>query len=220
MVILLSPAKTMQLKNPNKTFTCLYQKDSLKLRKSFKHMSIKKIMAFFNVSKEVAKQTALYYNSEDTYQVYDMFDGIGYRILKSLANDIPKHIYALSGLYGLLHLTDQVYPYRLDLKHPIKGSLISFWKEKLYERLKDEPLIISCASSEYEQILDKRLTITYVQILSDDKKAPSVDAKKVRAAFAYHIDTYGLETLTSFKYEGYKFIELNESNIIIKKNLY
>ncbi len=178
MVILLSPAKTMQLKNPNKTFSCFYQKESLQLRKTFKHMPIKKIMAIFNVSKEVAKQTSLYYNSEDTYQVFDMFDGIGYRILKSLANDIPKHIYALSGLYGLLHLSNQVYPYRLDLKHPIKGSLISFWKEKLYERLKDEPLIISCASSEYEQILDKRLTITYVHILSGDKKAPSVDAKK------------------------------------------
>ncbi len=220
MVILLSPAKTMQLKNPNKTFTCFYQKESLQLRKTFKHMPIKKIMAIFNVSKEVAKQTSLYYNSEDTYQVFDMFDGIGYRILKSLANDIPKHIYALSGLYGLLHLSNQVYPYRLDLKHPIKGSLISFWKEKLYERLKDEPFIISCASSEYEQILDKRLTITYVHILSGDKKAPSVDAKKVRAAFAYHIDAYGLNELTSFEYEGYKFIELNESKIIIKKNLH
>lgn len=220
MVILLSPAKTMQLKNPNKTFSCLYQKESLHLRKTFKHMPIKKIMAFFHVSKEVAKQTSLYYNAEDTYRVYDMFDGIGYRILKSLANEIPKHIYALSGLYGILHLSDQVYPYRLDLKHPIKGSLISYWKEKLYERLKDEPLIISCASSEYEQILDKRLQITYVNILSGDKKAPSVDAKKVRAAFAYYIETYGLNTLTSFEYDGYNFIELNEYNIIIKKKLH
>jgi len=218
MVILLSPAKTMQLKNPNKTFTCLYQKESLQLRKTFKHMPIKKIMAFFNVSKEVAKQTALYYNSEDTYQVYDMFDGIGYRILKSLANDIPKHIYALSGLYGLLHLTDQVYPYRLDLKHPIKGSLISFWKEKLYERLKDEPLIISCASSEYEQILDKRLQITYVHILSGDKKASSVDAKKVRAALAYQIDVYGLERLDAFNYDGFKFKSFKDKIITIKKS--
>ena len=218
MVILLSPAKTMQLKNPNKTFTCLYQKESLQLRKTFKHMPIKKIMAFFNVSKEVAKQTALYYNSEDTYQVYDMFDGIGYRILKSLANDIPKHIYALSGLYGLLHLTDQVYPYRLDLKHPIKGSLISFWKEKLYERLKDEPFIISCASSEYEQILDKRLQITYVHILSGDKKASSVDAKKVRAALAYQIDVYGLERLDAFNYDGFKFKSFKDKIITIKKS--
>lgn len=218
MVILLSPAKTMQLKNPNKTFSCLYQKESLNLRKTFKHMPIKNIMAFFHVSKEVAKQTSLYYNAEDTYQVYDMFDGIGYRTLKSLSNNIPRHIYAISGLYGILHLTDQVYPYRLDLKHPIKGSLISFWKEKLYERLKDEPLIISCASSEYEQILDPRLNIIYVHIFHGDKKASSVDAKKVRAALAYHIDTYGLDTLASFEYDGYKFIEFIKSDIIIKKN--
>jgi cytoplasmic iron level regulating protein YaaA (DUF328/UPF0246 family) len=218
MVILLSPAKTMQLKNPNKTFSCLYQKESLNLRKTFKHMPIKNIMAFFHVSKEVAKQTSLYYNAEDTYQVYDMFDGIGYRTLKSLSNNIPRHIYALSGLYGILHLSDQVYPYRLDLKHPIKGSLISYWKEKLYERLKDEPLIISCASSEYEQILDPRLNIIYVHIFHGDKKASSVDAKKVRASLAYHIDTYGLDTLASFEYDGYKFIEFIKSDIIIKKN--
>ena len=218
MVILLSPAKTMQLKNPSKTFSCLFQKESLLLRKTFKHMPIKTIMAFFHVSKEVAKQTSLYYNAEDTYQVYDMFDGIGYRILKSLSHKMPKHIYALSGLYGILHLSDQVYPYRLDLKHPIKGSLISFWKEKLYERLKDESLIISCASSEYEQILDPRLNIIYVHILSGDKKASSVDAKKVRAALAYQMDVYGIERLDAFNYEGFKFKSFKDKIISIKKS--
>ncbi len=218
MVILLSPAKTMQLKNPNKTFTCLYQKESLQLRKTFKHMPVKKIIAFFHVSKEVAKQTSSYYISEDTYLVYDMFDGIGYRILKSLSNNMPKHIYALSGLYGILHLSDQVYPYRLDLKHPVKGSLISFWKEKLYERLKDEPLIISCASSEYEQILDPRLNIIYVHIFHGNKKASSVDAKKVRAALAYHIDIHGLEELDNFNYEEFTFASLKNHVITIKKS--
>lgn len=218
MVILLSPAKTMQLKNPNKTFTCLYQKESLQLRKTFKHMPVKKIIAFFHVSKEVAKQTSSYYNSEDTYLVYDMFDGIGYRILKSLSNHMPKHIYALSGLYGILHLSDQVYPYRLDLKHPVKGSLISFWKEKLYERLKDEPLIISCASSEYEQILDSRLNMIYVHIFHGNKKASSVDAKKVRAALAYHIDIHGLEKLDAFHYEEYTYTSLKNHIITIKKS--
>ena len=76
-----------------------------------------------------------------------MFDGIGYRILKQLSPKISKNIYALSGLYGLLHLSDTIYPYRLDLKHPKKGSLITYWRQKLYKKLKDEDMIISCLSS-------------------------------------------------------------------------
>lgn len=213
MIILLSPAKTMNLKHPQKNFRCIFEEDALKLRSSLSLMSVKRLMTFFDISKDVALKTYDYYHSEDTYVTYDMFDGIGYRILKQLSPQIPKNIYALSGLYGLLHLSDTIYPYRLDLKHPKKGSLVSFWRQKLYEKLKDEDMIISCLSSEYDVLLDERLHVIHVEIYKDNKKAPSVDAKKVRAAFASYIDTYGLDEIHHFEFMNYQITNKTTTTI-------
>jgi cytoplasmic iron level regulating protein YaaA (DUF328/UPF0246 family) len=218
MIILLSPAKTMNLKYPQKDFHCFYLEDALKLRSSLKSMSIKRLMTFFDVSEGVALKTYDYYHSEHAYVTYDMFDGIGYRILKQLSPTIPKNIYALSGLYGLLHLSDTIYPYRLDLKHPTIGSLITFWRQKLYEKLKHEDLIISCLSSEYEVLLDERLNVIHIDIYKDNKKAPSVDAKKVRAAFAVHLDTYGIDEINDFEFMNYYVTSKTNNTLSIENN--
>ena len=213
MIILLSPAKTMNLKHPQKDFRCFFEEDALNLRSSLTSMSVKRLMTFFDISKDVALKTYDYYHSEHTYVAYDMFDGIGYRILKQLSPRVPKNIYALSGLYGLLHLSDTIYPYRLDLKHPKKKSLVTYWRKKLYEKLKDEDMIISCLSSEYDVLLDERLHVIHVEIYKNNKKAPSVDAKKVRAAFSVHLDTFGMNKITSFEFMNYQVIR--QKNTII-----
>lgn len=215
MIILLSPAKTMNLIQPMDEFNCEFKEDALNMRSSLASISVKSHMTFFNISLNMAKKVHDFYQTEDTYRVYDLFDGIGYRILKSLISTIPKHIYALSGLYGLLHLSDTIYPYRLDLNHPKKGSLIIFWRKKLYERLKHEQVIIACLSSEYDVLLDERLPVIHVKIYKNNKKAPSVDAKKVRAAFAVHLETFGIHHLNTFEYIRYKVAHSSQNHIQI-----
>jgi len=218
MIILLSPAKTMNLRHPKEIFNCLYKNDAIKLRTPLTSMSIKSLMTFFNISKDVASKTKSYYLDTNTYLVYDLFDGIGYRILKQLSPHIPKKIYTLSGLYGLLSMSDTVYPYRLDLTHPKKGSLVSFWKNKLYETLKDENIIISCLSSEYEVLLDDKLPVIKVDIMKGSKKAPSFDAKKVRAALAAFLEQFELDQMTQFSFEGYTCQSFQDHNIIIHQH--
>ncbi len=218
MIILLSPAKTMNLRHPKETFNCLYKDDAIKLRTPLTSMSIKSLMTFFNISKDVALKTKSYFLDTHTYLVYNLFDGIGYSILKQLSPNIPKRIYALSGLYGLLSMSDTVYPYRLDLTHPKKGSLVSFWKKKLYEALKDENIIISCLSYEYEVLLDEKLLVIKVEIMKGTKKAPSVDAKKVRAAFAAFLEQCELDKITQFSFEGYKCQSFQDHKIILHQH--
>jgi len=58
----------------------------------------------------------------------------------------------------------------------------------------------------------------YVHIFHGNKKASSVDAKKVRAALAYHIDIHGLEKLDTFNYDEYTFTSLKNHIITIKKS--
>lgn len=216
MKILLSPAKMMQLDASTSSQIPIFNDEANKLRKSFASLSIKSLESFFNVSKETATLTKSYYLNNNKYQAIHLFSGIAFKTFHSfepLTN--IDDLYILSGLYGIIHALDGISPYRLDLIHPKKGSLIAYWKKKVYGVLKDEQTIISCASQEYEAILDERLPITYVKILHKNKRAPSVDAKKVRGAFAYHLLKH--QSPNGFTYEGYTYIKKDGNAIYIEK---
>jgi cytoplasmic iron level regulating protein YaaA (DUF328/UPF0246 family) len=216
MKILLSPAKTMNLDATFSSQIPWFEKESKHLRNYLSKMSISSLENFFNVSKETAKLTKSYYLNDSTYVAIQLFSGIAFKTFHQL--ETPKtldDLYILSGLYGIIHALDGISPYRLDLSHPQKGSLIHFWKEKLYEYLKDEDSIISCMSQEYEVLLDQKLSVTYVSIFKNGKRAPSVDAKKVRGALANHL--LRRKRPEGFNYDGYQYIKKDGHTIYIEK---
>lgn len=216
MKILLSPAKTMNLEATISTQIPVFEKESKRLRSHLSKMSISSIQNFFNVSRETAKLTKSYFLNKETYVASQLFSGIAFKTFHQfeVLNNLDD-LYILSGLYGIIHAQDGISPYRLDLSHPQKGTLIPFWKEKLYDYLKDEDTIISCMSMEYEALLDQRLSVTYVSISKNGMKAPSVDAKKVRGAFAHHLLRY--KRPDAFDYDGYHFIKKDGNTIFIEK---
>lgn len=215
MKILLSPAKTLSLDAPNANQQPRFDHDTESLRRSFKRMSLKRYMSFFNISKDVAKLTKAYYLSDTRYNAHLLYSGIAFRVFHQFEKTDVDNLYILSGLYGLIHANDGIKPYRLDLKHPVKGTLISFWKKRLYEVLKDEDVIYVCASSEYRALLDERLPLIDVIITNQEKKAPSVEAKKVRGALAHHLLKH--KKADGFQFEGYRYTHQKESKIFIKK---
>ena len=216
MKILLSPAKTMNLEAPHTSQVPLFQKDATRLRRSLSKMSIKSIQDFYNVSKDTATLTKSYYLNNSTYIAIELFSGIAFKTFHQYeAPHTLDDLYILSGLYGIIQAQDGISPYRLDLTHPYKGSLIQFWKEKIYSYLKDEDTIISCMSKEYEALLDQRLLVTYVSIYKNAKKAPSVDAKKVRGAFANYLLRH--KHPEGFVYDGYHYIKKDGNTIFIEK---
>lgn len=216
MKVLLSPAKTMNLEASKSNQVPVFMNEAYQLKKALKSMSLKKTESFFKLSKNAARLTQSYTLMTETFKAIELYSGIAF---KTYHQQHPKpnddHLFVLSGLYGIVHAQDGILPYRLDLTHPTRGSLISFWRKKIYSFLKDEPEIISCASKEYESLLDPRLNITFVNIVSGDRLAPSVEAKKVRGALAHHLLIHLKPE--GFSFEGYSYIKKDDKVIYIKK---
>ena len=216
MKILLSPAKLLNLDASFSNQKPVFLHEATQLKKALRSMSLKKTETFFKLSHQSALLTQSYYANDQHYKAIELFSGLAFKTFHAQSQKVSfDHLYILSGLYGIIQAKDGISPYRLDLIHPTRGSLIQFWKKRIYQFLKNEDTIISCASQEYENILDDRLPIIYVKILKGEHAAPSVDAKKVRGALAHHLLLH--HQSDGFNYDGYKYIKKDGHTIYIKK---
>lgn len=107
-----------------------------------------------------------------------------------------KHLYILSGLYGILRPMDAIAPYRLEMGYKLSGpgfkNLYEFWADHIAKTLPEEELIINLASEEFSQVItrfvnEKRLITPQFLTFNPKAKKPSfvaVHAKIARGAFA------------------------------------
>lgn len=102
------------------------------------------------------------------------YDGIAY---KNMAPNvfsydewdyIDKHLFILSGLYGVLRPRDGVIPYRLEMQAKISlngiTSLYEFWSDKIYKVVEDD-IIINLASKEYSDSIRKYCKVKMIDII-------------------------------------------------------
>jgi len=183
MKVLLSPAKSIELKNeftvPEIT-KANFLKESNQLISKLKKLSVKKIGALMHISKDLAQINYDRYQnwvepfelSENIKPAIVVFNGEVYRGLdaKSMSleqlNIAQDKIRILSGLYGILKPLDLLYPYRLEMGTswavtPKQKNLYQFWGGKLSQFLNGEmaehEVIINLASSEYFKAIDRKI---------------------------------------------------------------
>lgn len=177
MLIVLSPAKSLDFESPAKTrkFTePAFLKDSaqlvraarkLKPRDLSKLMSISDALATLNHDRFATWKTP--FTLENAKQAVFAFQGDVYQGLHAdqfTAADLnfaQKHLRILSGLYGILRPLDLMQPYRLEMgrKFATKGKkdLYEFWGGRLTEKLNSEftaqrakkKTLVNLASNEY-----------------------------------------------------------------------
>lgn len=217
MKVILSPSKTLTLNTPYSNQLPVFHRDAIRLRQHFKSMPLKDYIQFFSISKELAKDVKQLCSDMNTYKVIDTYSGIQFKTFHDLGHVDVTDLYIASGLYGILHSNDAIYPYRMDLKHPKLGSVTKFYKDKITSFLQQENDIYLCVSSEYAQLFDSSLDLIYVDIYLGDKKAPSVDAKKVRGAFAHYLLKYQGNHIEHFVYQDFRVIQISSHLITIKK---
>jgi cytoplasmic iron level regulating protein YaaA (DUF328/UPF0246 family) len=217
MKVIISPSKTLSLTKPSKNSLPYFDSFANLLFKDFETMDAVSLEAFFKCSKDISLQTKNYYLDKNRYHALSIFQGISFKTFQSFKPVDTKNLYIASGIYGLISPSDAVRPYRCDLIHPTYGSLIPFWKPKLYLYLNDEDLIYLCVSKEYEVLFDKRLPLVFIDIYLGNKKAPSVDAKKVRGAFAYYLISHASKEIKDFQYNGYVVTSIDSNVITIIK---
>ena len=176
MIILLSPAKTLDYETPSinipHTIPNLLS-NSKKLIKNLKEKKPEEISNLMNISDKLAtlnsdrykswkglkeksnnSKQAIFVFKGDVYQGLDI-DSFGKKDLEYSQN----HLRLLSGLYGLLRPLDIIEPYRLEMDTKLKTNkgknLYEFWGQEICnEIIKDlkslkSNTIINLASNEY-----------------------------------------------------------------------
>lgn len=183
MKVLISPAKSIDVKNPytisNYTVP-VFLKETNQLITKLKKLSAKKISTMMDISKDLAE---INYNrfqnwneplnpDEQIIPAIFAFNGEVYKGFdaRSMSEDnlllAQKEIRILSGLYGILKPLDLLYPYRLEMGTkweitPKSKSLYQFWGKKLAVFLNNEmekgEALINLASIEYSKAVDRKV---------------------------------------------------------------
>lgn len=180
MLIIVSPAKTLDYETPVKTRTHSqprFLEDSQQLVKELKRLSPEDLTELMKVSSRIAELNVNRYQNwhtpftgENSRQAVFAFKGdvyTGMDVDSYSQEDLKfaqKHLRILSGLYGVLRPLDLMQPYRLEmgtrLENPRGRDLYDFWRGKVTSALNEElreqksNVLINLASNEYFNVID------------------------------------------------------------------
>jgi uncharacterized protein len=175
MLIVLSPAKTLDFESPikvNKTTEPDFIARSAELISTLRTMPPAQIGSLMSISDSLAQLNAARYaswskkftpdNSRPAMLAFDgdVYEGLDARSLSARQLDwAQKHLRILSGLYGLLRPLDLMQPYRLEMGTCLatkRGKdLYAFWGDQITEALNDSltvakaEALVNLASEEY-----------------------------------------------------------------------
>ncbi len=179
MLIILSPAKTLDMKPSNMEVSSIpeFVSKAVSLNAQLKKYSVDELQDFMEISEKLARENRLRYrqfrrdhNIGNSKQAALTFSGDVYRGLQadelseedlSFAQD---RLRILSGMYGLLRPLDLIQPYRLEMGRPLankKGDdLYAFWNGLLTKSLNrtirenGHSALVNLASKEYAKAVD------------------------------------------------------------------
>jgi len=198
MLIVLSPAKSLDYKTPAKVKTTTlpeFVSESAKLIADLKKMAPQDIAKLMGLSDQLAALNVGRYrdwskkfteeNSKPAIYAFDgdVYDGFDVKSLNAKAVDFAQqHVRILSGLYGVLRPLDLMQAYRLEmgtaLKNPRGKDLYAFWGSRVTDSLKKtleqqkKPILLNLASEEYFKVLQpKELGCPVISPVFQDAKA-------------------------------------------------
>ena len=182
MLIVLSPAKSLDYKTPAKVKAPTlpeFVSESAKLIADLKKLSPQELANLMGLSDQLAALNVGRYrdwskkftdeNSKPAIYAFDgdVYDGFDVKTLDAKAIAFAQdHVRILSGLYGALRPLDLMQPYRLEMGTPFKNArgkdLYAFWGERVTNSLKTlvekqkKPVLLNLASEEYFKVLQAK----------------------------------------------------------------
>ena len=197
MLIVLSPAKSLDYKTPAKVKAPTlpeFVSESAKLIADLKKLSPQEVANLMGLSDQLAALNVGRYrdwskkfteeNSKPAIYAFDgdVYDGFDVKTLDAKAIAFAQdHIRILSGLYGALRPLDLMQPYRLEMGTSFKNArgkdLYAFWGERVTHSLKQvleqqkKPVLLNLASEEYFKVLQaKNLDCPVISPIFQDGK--------------------------------------------------
>lgn len=183
MLILISPAKTLDFENEAHTRYFSqpeYLEYSEKLIEKLKKMSPEELSDLMNLSANLAELNYERYqrfttpfDKDNAKQALLAFKGDVYEGMEAEQFDqedfdfSQKHLRIISGLYGLLKPLDLIQPYRLEMGTKFKvdkdhKNLYEFWGSKITKGVREaleeqgDKVIVNLASNEYFKAIRKK----------------------------------------------------------------
>ncbi len=242
MLFLISPAKTLDMdsQSPIAAFSQpQWQVQTEQLLSCLQGYSATELSELMGISPKLAvlnyqryQSLSFPFSQQNAKQAIFAFHGEVYEGLSAETLSVEqiaylqKHLWILSGLYGLLKPLDLMQAYRLEMGTKLATSrgrdLYEFWgdllRDALVQQLAEEghPVIVNLASTEYAKSA-KLSTVPYrvvTPIFQDEKagafKTISFYAKKARGMMVGYAAQHAIsdvESLKQFDADGYVYCE-------------
>ena len=182
MLIVLSPAKSLDYKTPVKVKAPTlpeFVSESAKLIADLKKLAPQEVAKLMGLSDQLATLNVGRYrdwskkfteeNSKPAIYAFDgdVYDGLDVKTLNAKAIEFAQdHLRILSGLYGALRPLDLMQAYRLEMGTTLKNArgkdLYAFWGGRVTDSLKKilekqkKPVLLNLASEEYFKVLQPK----------------------------------------------------------------
>jgi len=183
MILVISPAKSMDFKEPATTATALgslpqFINEAKEVNRELRGLSVARLAGLMGISTKLAElnfgrnQVWSPQNQENpSKQAVLAFTGDVYQgmqpgsFTEGQMEIAQEKIRILSGLYGLLRPLDLIQAYRLEMGIPVaiggEKDLYRFWSTKVTESLQQElnrsgKVLVNLASNEYFKVIDTK----------------------------------------------------------------
>lgn len=188
MIILLSPAKTLDLTSPvaETPTSPRFEREAASIARAAARLSPAELAGLMHISDKLAELNAERFRTfrkAGQRPAIRAFAGDVYRGFDAASADeatiafAQDHLRILSGLYGVLRPLDAMRPYRLEMGtawSPSGGKLVEHWGRKVARSVLDDVkadgsgLLINLASNEYFAVVQPFLPKKGVRLVSPD----------------------------------------------------
>ena len=173
-------------------------------------------------SEECARWQDIKNNTAKSYKALELFNGLMYRNIDRDNFDeadkkyIEKNVFITTSLYGVIGAYDLIQEHRLDFLQNVKisgESLKNFWRTSYDESVKDEDIVVSLLSSEFEEVFSKNqkekfIKISFMEEKEGKLKVHSTISKKARGKFLTELvknKISSIEEMKKIKFDGFEF---------------
>ncbi|MCI8598280.1 MAG: peroxide stress protein YaaA [Lachnospiraceae bacterium] len=232
MQIIISPAKRMKIDTDSVETEALplYLEDTKRLMEKMRSFHRGELQKLFAANEKITEENFERYAHMDLRKGLTpailSYVGIQYQYMAPQVftdaqwDYVKKHLWILSGFYGILRPHHGVTPYRLEMqaKLALNGhrNLYEFWGNKLYRALVEEDkTVINLASREYAKGVEpylesdvRYLTCVFGSLQGDKIKVKGTEAKMARGEMVRWLSLNHIEepeTLRQFKELGFVY---------------
>lgn len=179
--------------------------------------------------KEIKRYNNILNYSAKLYEAIYLFDGLMYKNIKreNLNEEeieyLKQKVYICTSLYGIINSYDLISPYRLDFLNKVGINLKKYWKNEYDNFIKNEELVISLLSSEFEEVFSKEIRdsfykLIFAEIKENDIKIHSTISKKARGKFLTKLIENKVDNINDIKkieFDDFKYDEKLSKNKVI-----